>query len=58
MSLIVDTFVFFDINPAAKKIFCSNLYNRKAKKQGWECIQECGTFVLVASYVHEHNASH
>ena len=32
MSLIVEAFVFFDINPAAKKIFCSNLYNGKAKK--------------------------
>ena len=32
MSLIVEAFASFDKSQAAKKIFCSNLYNRRARK--------------------------
>ena len=61
MSLIVKTFASFDINPAAQNIFCSSLYNRRAKKlqeQYWEKHSRISNFVLVASIVQEHNASH
>ena len=61
MSLIVKTFASFDINPAVKNIFCSSLYNRRAKKlqeQYWEKHSRISNFVLVALIVQEHNASH